>query len=312
MRETMVDAMGKVKGPWIWLGDFNCIRSQAKKLNGARVCGADVRELTDFCEKCDLFDIVANDHSPTISFLGTRPLVKKWFRFQASWTCTDEFKSCLIQKWQKGSWNLFLFQSCLKAFKAELKVAMRYFRGDMNIRVERSKQRLIEAQNMLTKNHNNTDLRRFKTMELLNFRKLLKYQHIFNCQRARLNWAKEGDLNTKYFHSVVNGRKSKAAIRCIELQNGELSFNPETIKSHFVKYFQELFNGDFRRVPVDQTLFSLGPKVKESDCFCLVKDITMNEVAEVIKSMPSSKAADLDDFNANFLKHRGKSLKLIW
>ncbi|KAL9680708.1 hypothetical protein QQ045_012487 [Rhodiola kirilowii] len=55
--ETMVDAMGKVKGPWIWLGDFNCIRSQAEKLNGARVCGVDVRELTDFCEQCGLFDI---------------------------------------------------------------------------------------------------------------------------------------------------------------------------------------------------------------------------------------------------------------
>ncbi|KAL9681684.1 hypothetical protein QQ045_013471 [Rhodiola kirilowii] len=103
---------------------------------------------------------------------------------------------------------------------------MRDFRGDMNIRVEQSRQRLIEAQNMLTKNHNNTELRRIETMKQLNFRRLRKYQHIFNCQRARLNWAKEGDLNTKYFHSVVNGRKSKAAIRCIELQNGELSFDP--------------------------------------------------------------------------------------
>ncbi|KAL9665851.1 hypothetical protein QQ045_000172 [Rhodiola kirilowii] len=133
-----------------------------------------------------------SDHSPTIVFLGNKPLIRKWFRFQAFWIFTEEFKRCIIQKWQSGAWNLFLLQKSLKALKADLKIAMRDFKGDMNLRVEQSRQSLSEAQSLLSRKLDDVDLRRKETTELLNFGKLLKYQNIFNCQRARLNWDKEG------------------------------------------------------------------------------------------------------------------------
>ncbi|KAL9691387.1 hypothetical protein QQ045_011808 [Rhodiola kirilowii] len=167
----MIGAMRKVKGPWIWLADFNCIRYQSEKLNGARVGDADMRELSELCDQTGMFDMAVNrnlftwsdkhsagtriwskldrilcnesmmdlipsihgffpnprisDHCPAIAFLGEKPLIKKWFRFQAFWIFTEEFKRCVSQKWQSGACNLFSLQKSLKASKADLKVAMR-------------------------------------------------------------------------------------------------------------------------------------------------------------------------------------------
>ena len=39
-------------------------------------------------------------------------------------------------------------------------------------------------------------------------------------QKSRVNWAKHGDDNTAYFHSVINGRKASNTIQGL-MVNGE-------------------------------------------------------------------------------------------
>ncbi|KAL9688316.1 hypothetical protein QQ045_032737 [Rhodiola kirilowii] len=43
--EAMINVMTKVKVPWIFSGDFNCVCSQKEKLNGSLVRDADIKEL---------------------------------------------------------------------------------------------------------------------------------------------------------------------------------------------------------------------------------------------------------------------------
>ncbi|KAL9672247.1 hypothetical protein QQ045_028497 [Rhodiola kirilowii] len=49
--------MPRVTGPWIISGDFNCIKSQGEKLNGARVRESDTKELSEFLDQSGLRDI---------------------------------------------------------------------------------------------------------------------------------------------------------------------------------------------------------------------------------------------------------------
>ncbi|KAL9664729.1 hypothetical protein QQ045_020136 [Rhodiola kirilowii] len=293
----IVDDMDRVKGPWMFSGDFNCVKNQSEKLNGRRVREADGSEITDLCEQTGLFDMSAignfftwsnrhelgsriwckldrilyneellasfpsihglfpdpgiSDHCPAISVLGQKLPFKPWFRFQAFWTKTEEFKSCLSH-WQSGAGDLVQLQKRLKVFKSVVKQGLKNFRGDMNIRVDQHRQNLLAVQGSLAANPNCVFLRRQEAHEMVEFRKLLKYQFIFNCQRARLNWAKEGDLNSRYFHAVIKGRRARNAIRCLKVEGGEFSFDPSVIKNQLVKYFKDSFNGSFSRVQIDQ------------------------------------------------------------
>ncbi|CAM8881473.1 unnamed protein product [Rhodiola kirilowii] len=268
--ECLNDAMNRCKGPWLLSGDFNCLRFHCEKLNGARVRDADVRDLSSLCEKNGLSDIHSSgyfytwsdrhiegeriwskldrilvnedlvqlfpnchgvftspgnsDHCPAINFLDHKSQGRSWFRFQSFWACTEEFKSCVSQKWKGGCWNI-------------------------------------------------------------------------------ISWAKEGDLNSKYFYSVIRGRQNRNSIKCVKLENGDLYFDPGVIKEQFVQYFENLFNGQFSRAPVDQSLFTLGPRVKEEDCFSLVRDVSVNEVAAIVKNMPVCKAAGPNGFHSEFLKN---------
>ncbi|CAM8889739.1 unnamed protein product [Rhodiola kirilowii] len=250
-----------------------------------------------------------SDHSPAITFLDQVLQRRYWFRFQSFWANTEEFKTCLVEKWRGGCWNLFLFQKGLKALKTNIKLAMKDYRGDMSVRVEQSRQMLIESQRQLQLFPDNPDLQRREVEDLLSFRKVLKYEHIFNCQRARISWAKEGDLNSKYFHSVIRQRRSRNSIRCIKLDNGEFSYDQIVIREQFVQYFENLFNGQFAREPIDQNLFAEGPRVKDQDCISLVRDVSLNEVADIIQKMPVCKAAGPDGFNSEFFKNSWDVLK---
>ncbi|KAL9667049.1 hypothetical protein QQ045_001395 [Rhodiola kirilowii] len=179
----------------------------------------------------------------------------------------------LKKKWRRGAGNLFVLQKNLKNLKSELRIAMKEFRGDMNVRVEEGRISLLDTQRLLQLNPNSEELCKKEVQKLLNFRKLLRYQYMFNCQRARLNWAKEGDLNT----------------------NSE-------IKEHFVKFFKDLFNGNFNSTPADPLVIRSGSKVSAEDCRNLVRDISYNEVAEVVKQLSLCKAAGPDGYNAEFFK----------
>ncbi|KAL9670533.1 hypothetical protein QQ045_008086 [Rhodiola kirilowii] len=263
---SIFEAMDKEKGAWVFIGDFNCIKNQTEKLNGSRVRNFDVKELKFLFDNSDLHDILASGNfftwsdrhetarriwckldrilvnSDLVADFPTAHDKKRWFRFQSFRALTDEYKACLAQNWKGGCRNLFLLQKALRHLKGDLKVAMKTFGGDMNLRVERSRNELFNIQNALSLQPNDLLLQDKEKKSILEMRKLLRYQYIFNCQRVRLGWASEGDLNSSYFHSIVNGRRNTNSIRCIQSENGNYSFEPSAVNKAFVDYFKLLFN----------------------------------------------------------------------
>ena len=45
----------------------------------------------------------------------------------------------------------------------------------------------------------------------------------------RVQWAKEGDANSRLFHRLLNARKSKNLISKIEMDNGEVLSTEEDV-----------------------------------------------------------------------------------
>ena len=74
-------------------------------------------------------------------------------------------------------------------------------------------------------------------------------KEIMTRQKLRVQWAKEGDANSSFFHRLLNARKSKNLISKIELDNGELLSNEEDIVGEIVRFYEKLYSyedSDFR------------------------------------------------------------------
>lgn len=60
-------------------------------------------------------------------------------------------------------------------------------------------------------------------------------------QIARIDWLREGDSNTKFFHRRASSRKRKNTITCLEDTGGKLRTDDESIEMIISKYFLSIF-----------------------------------------------------------------------
>ena len=70
---------------------------------------------------------------------------------------------------------------------------------------------------------------------------LLQKQEIMWRQRFRVDWLREGDQNTKFFHGQATMRKRKNKISKLKNSNGDWVYDHEEIERMANDYYSELF-----------------------------------------------------------------------
>ncbi|XP_016681365.1 uncharacterized protein [Gossypium hirsutum] len=126
-------------------------------------------------------------------------------------------------------------------------------------------------------------------------------EEIYWEQRARVNWLKNGDRNTKYFYTVAVQRHLRGKISALEDKNGKQVYsNPEFIKIAS-DYFGKLFSAS--KIRSDEHLFGLVEKrVTDSMNARLVQQFTETDVATAVQSMAPLKAPGVDGFPVIFFQ----------
>nr|GEY17098.1 hypothetical protein [Tanacetum cinerariifolium] len=80
-----------------------------------------------------------------------------------------------------------------------------------------------------------------KRMELLNkYHELKQLDSKDAVQKAKVKWAIEGDENSKFFHRIINKRRSQLAIRG-DFVNGDWHTEPSLVKDTFLDHFSNRF-----------------------------------------------------------------------
>ncbi|RVW96870.1 putative ribonuclease H protein [Vitis vinifera] len=78
-------------------------------------------------------------------------------------------------------------------------------------------------------------------------------------QKSRVKWIKEGDCNSKFFHRVATGRRSRKYIKSLISERGETLNNIEVISEEIVNFFGNLYSkpeGDSWKIEgIDWALF---------------------------------------------------------
>jgi hypothetical protein len=130
---------------------------------------------------------------------------------------------------------------------------------------------------------------------------LLYREEMMWLQRSRINWLKEGDRNTRYFHRKARWRAKKNKIRRLKRGDGSWCANQEEMKGMASHYFSDLFSKDSSLCPDDLTnLFA--PKITMEMNWDLCKQYSEEEISNALFQIGPLKALGPDGFPARFFQ----------
>nr|XP_027088617.1 uncharacterized protein LOC113709968 [Coffea arabica] len=242
-----------------------------------------------------------SDHSPlllsVVTCLDDKP---RPFRFLNFWTTHKDFlevvRGCWAQPVSGSPMQLLALK--LRAVKTALRQWSKVSFGDI-FEVARSAEReVMEAETRY-------DL---DTMELLRsdlhhararLRYALNIEESFWQQKARVRWLRDGDRNSKFFHSVVAERRHRAVIHRVRGTDGEWIEEEVQIGEAAVRFFQELFMADSD--PSPQQIMDLVPElVTAQDNVMLTEIPLLEEVKGIVFALNEESAAGPDGFAGKF------------
>ncbi|GJS67055.1 putative RNA-directed DNA polymerase, eukaryota, reverse transcriptase zinc-binding domain protein [Tanacetum coccineum] len=119
-------------------------------------------------------------------------------------------------------------------------------------------------------------------------------------QKAKVKWAVEGDENTKFFHGMLNKKRSILNIRGV-LVDGVWVDSPNSLKKEFFDHFSNRFcKPDERRATIHMEF----PNQLHSDqCRDLEIEVTNDEIKRAVWECGTDKAPGPDGFTFGFFRH---------
>nr|GEV79627.1 RNA-directed DNA polymerase, eukaryota [Tanacetum cinerariifolium] len=118
-------------------------------------------------------------------------------------------------------------------------------------------------------------------------------------QKAKVNWAIEGDENSIFFHGVINKRRSQLAIRGVFV-SGDWYTNPSKVKEAFYDHFATRF-----KQPSRSRLKLCMPfpnRLSPDQVGDLDNDISLDEIRKAVWDRGESKSPGPDGFTFEFFR----------
>lgn len=123
-----------------------------------------------------------------------------------------------------------------------------------------------------------------------------------------MDWLKEGDRNTKFFHLQTLNRRSRNRLSQLRLDDGSTVYGQQNIQNETVAYFHNLYKSENPRLRAK--LMGVIPRLvtdEENERW-----ISMPEESEIKKSSQCPIQGDLMDFQLPFSNPSGLLLELMW
>lgn len=250
-----------------------------------------------------------SDHSPCILDLsiplplaGTRPF--KFFNFL---TKHHKFLSTLEEAWKQAGGNasdLSLLCYKLRKIKGALKLLHRENFSNIQERV-RETNCLLQAVQVEALTNPSEDLFQQEKELYDKWCFLRSIEESYFKQKSRVNWLKEGDLNTTYFHRLVQVRASFNSIRSFSLPSGILITDPLAMGLHAVAHFENLLARSATPSSVSsmewfQHLIQYRCSTNQAQAMITTPDAT--EITNVIMKLNGNKAPGPDGLTSGFFK----------
>nr|KYP72703.1 Transposon TX1 uncharacterized [Cajanus cajan] len=125
-------------------------------------------------------------------------------------------------------------------------------------------------------------------------------------QKSRVRWLQVGDLNTKFFHYVVNANRKRNSLNGLVLNNLWVE-EPMIIKEHIKSFFQERFSEEHGMRPrLDGVCFQ---QLNQEQRQKLSRRFDEDEIRAAVWDCDSDKCPGPDGINFKFIKDFWEVLK---
>eukprot|EP00253_Pinus_taeda_P007220 PITA_07220 len=268
----------------------------------------------------DILPSGGSDHWPIsleAAFLGTPR--NKPFRFEKFWLQHPNFVKKLEKWWReplniKGT-RMFKLQSKLKHIKSKIKQWNATKFG--NIFQEKS---IIESKlehiHKTWTSGNISEVSKVQKKDLMaQWLLCCKHEETLWRQKSRVQWLKEGEQNTKFFHRSTLDYRSANKILKLKNEAGETLQNHKDISSLLTRHFKHIAQEtqDERTKAIESLAQAIPSIITTKQNLALLREVSMEEVEEVVKSMPNNKALGPDGFTINFYKACWPTIKTkVW
>ena len=127
-------------------------------------------------------------------------------------------------------------------------------------------------------------------------------------QRGKVEWAKEGDGNTKFFHRIASGRRKRNYIERLEVDDRGVVEDAEEIEKHIVNFFKSLFSSN------EDVCWGLEginwASISESEAAWLERPFEESEVQRAVFDCERDKSPGPDGYSLQMFQHCWEFLKV--
>ena len=118
-------------------------------------------------------------------------------------------------------------------------------------------------------------------------------------QRAKEDWLRHEDRNTKYFHACATQKRRRHLVEQITNEEGIMCCTPDSIEGAFVNYYSKLLTSA-RSHNVEVCMSAMEGKVTMEMNACLMAAFTTSKVKQELDQMAPFKAPGPDGFIVEF------------
>ncbi|GJV98361.1 RNA-directed DNA polymerase, eukaryota, reverse transcriptase zinc-binding domain protein [Tanacetum coccineum] len=253
---------------------------------------------------------MTSDHCPALivypDIKSTKP---KSFRFMNFLADKPEFLTTVKNNWgiEVNGFRMFVLTKRLKNMKRYMRNLNRV-NGNVFDKVKVLRVELKRVQTSLDKEPDNIHLREEEYVYCKAYKEAMCDEEKVLRQKTKIQWLKDGDQNSAYFHNSLKGRIFKSRIEEVYDAQGN-KYVGDTIASKFVEHFQNFLGFKDEVFPIED-LDGLFIKKLDSQCAdSMVRPVLDDEIkhamfssdvcAAVKEFFASSKL--LGEFNANLI-----------
>ncbi|KAG5594744.1 hypothetical protein H5410_035976 [Solanum commersonii] len=186
---------------------------------------------------------VTSDHTPILLQSGNWEPRRSYFKFENWWLQTEGFLDRVKMWWNSivcEGRSDFILAFKLRALKDKLKEWAKTSNGNLAMQKQNILAKLAELEEIQDQRVLTEDETLSKAELLVDFESIAKCEEIAWRQRSRVNWLKQGDNNTKFFHRSANAHRRYNNIDELVV-DGEATKNPEVITKEIEKFYQRLY-----------------------------------------------------------------------
>jgi exonuclease III len=266
--------------------------------------------LEDPAIEANILPKIGSDHWPVSLCLdaGATPKLKP-FRFEKFWLSHPDFHQLSNSWWKQEEIEhgtcMYKFQQRLKNFKSQLKCWNKTVFGNILQRMQEIEKRLEILQNTFIMGNRMTTLMKEEEELKAELEERKEQEEILWRQKSRVQWLKEGEKNTKFFHRSMVHRRYINKITQLEDAQGNPIREHNRIAEELTNYYKDLLTetNDDRMPAINKITRNIPSLITQEHNEALTRPITQEEVDQAVKEMPPGKSPSPDGFTTDFFHY---------